>query len=77
LDASAYQEYAQRLNLDTEALSECLESERYSDEIVADAQYASDMGVTGTPTFFINGIPLVGAQPLSAFVQIIESELAD
>jgi protein-disulfide isomerase len=32
--------------------------------------------VTSTPTFFINGIPLVGAQPISVFEQVIEKELA-
>ncbi|PQZ86675.1 disulfide bond formation protein DsbA [Arthrobacter sp. MYb227] len=37
---------------------------------------ATNLGVTGTPTFLINGSPLVGAQPLEAFVQVIDSELA-
>jgi protein-disulfide isomerase len=34
------------------------------------------LGVTGTPTFFVNGRLLVGAQPLAAFVSVIEGELA-
>ncbi len=33
------------------------------------------LGVTGTPGFFINGRPLSGAQPLEAFVRVIEEEL--
>ena len=33
-------------------------------------------GVDGTPQFFINGIRVRGAQPFSAFQQIIEAELA-
>jgi protein-disulfide isomerase len=47
-----------------------------------DAKAAKDMtdgqaaGVSGTPTFFINGISLVGAQPYSAFKTIIDQELA-
>jgi protein-disulfide isomerase len=45
--------------------------------VLADARYASGLGVTGTPTFFINGIPLVGAQPLSSFVRVIEAELRE
>jgi protein-disulfide isomerase len=32
--------------------------------------------VSGTPAFFINGRPLDGAQPFSAFKQIIDEELA-
>ena len=34
------------------------------------------VGVTGTPAFFVNGIPLKGAQPVEAFSEIIEEELA-
>jgi len=41
-------------------------------EDLADGQSA---GVSGTPTFFINGQQLVGAQPFEAFQQIIEQEL--
>lgn len=37
---------------------------------------AKALGVTGTPTFVVNGIPLVGAQPLEAFVKVIDDELA-
>jgi protein-disulfide isomerase len=32
--------------------------------------------VSGTPTFFVNGLPLVGAQPMAQFSQLIEAELA-
>ena len=35
----------------------------------------SRLGVTGTPAFFVNGRPLQGAQPLEAFVKVIEEEL--
>jgi protein-disulfide isomerase len=35
-----------------------------------------DVGVTGTPAFFINGRPLSGAQPFEAFKAIIDEELA-
>ena len=34
------------------------------------------VGAQGTPTFFINGKKLVGAQPLDAFKQLIDGELA-
>jgi protein-disulfide isomerase len=33
-------------------------------------------GVTGTPGFFINGVPLFGAQPVAEFEKIIDSQLA-
>ena len=34
------------------------------------------LGVTGTPAFFINGRMLVGAQPIEAFRDVINDELA-
>jgi protein-disulfide isomerase len=75
LGRDAYTQYATRLGLDVEALLACLDSGKYRDEVEADARYAAGLGVSGTPTFFINGLPLVGAQPLSEFQAVIESEL--
>ena len=75
LGRDAYTQYATRLGLDVEALLACLDSGKYQDEVEADARYAAGLGVSGTPTFFINGLPLVGAQPLSEFQTVIESEL--
>ncbi len=34
------------------------------------------VGVTGTPTFFINGRLVSGAQSMESFVRVIEEELA-
>ena len=75
LGREAYQQYATRLGLDVESLLACLDSGKYNDEVQADARYAAGLGVSGTPTFFINGLPLVGAQPLSEFQAVIDSEL--
>jgi protein-disulfide isomerase len=63
------------LDLDLESFQECIDSERYADEVTADARFAASLGVSGTPMFFVNGIPLVGAQPLANFEIIIEQEL--
>lgn len=76
LSESAYQQYASDLGLDSESFSECLKSDRYVDEVEADYQYAAELGVRSTPTFFINGIALVGAQPFELFQELIEKELA-
>jgi protein-disulfide isomerase len=77
LDNDAFAAYAERLDLDVDGLLTCVDEERYRDEIEADANYASSFGITGTPTFFINGIPLVGAQPLETFIEVIEYELGN
>jgi protein-disulfide isomerase len=76
LSSDAYQKYAQELGLDMNQFSECVQSERYKDEIMADLEWASNFGVSSTPTFFLNGIALVGGYPLEQFTQIIDWELA-
>ncbi len=76
LNSEAYAAYADRLGMDPDELLACVDEGRFVDEVEADARYAAGLGVSGTPTFFINGIPLVGAQPLDAFIQIIDAELA-
>jgi protein-disulfide isomerase len=43
--------------------------------VLADYEDGVRHGVSGTPTFYINGIELVGAQPLGAFEDIIDEEL--
>ena len=76
LSDRAYQQYASDLGLDTESFAECLKSDRHVDEVQADFQYAAELGVRSTPTFFINGIALVGAQPFELFQELIDKELA-
>lgn len=77
LGLEAYETYALELGLDSEELLTCIESERYAEEVSSDATFASNLGLTGTPSFFINGIPMIGAQPLSQFTQIIDEELSN
>jgi protein-disulfide isomerase len=73
---SAFKGFAQTLKLESGAFAECLESRKYKEPIEADFQEALRLGATGTPYFFINGIPLGGARPLSDFEDIINRELA-
>lgn len=75
LGNDAYRQYAEELGLDADELMACVDEGRFAAEVQADAQEASSLGVSGTPTFFINGIPMVGAQPLTRFTQIIDEEL--
>jgi protein-disulfide isomerase len=41
-----------------------------------DVQEGADLGITGTPAFFINGRFLSGAQPLETFTRMIDEELS-
>jgi protein-disulfide isomerase len=76
LGRQAYEGYAGELGLDVTALAACLDSGDELEEVQSDARAASQLGVSGTPTFFVNGLPLVGAQPMAQFSQLIEAELA-
>jgi len=56
-------------------LNQCLDAGKYRAEVNNDLAAGTAAGVSGTPSFFINGKLLVGAQPFSAFQEIIEQEL--
>ena len=76
LNRQAYVQYAADLELDMDAFETCLESGRYDDFIQEDMDFSLNLGIRSTPTFFINGLAVVGAQPLDVFQQIIDQELA-
>jgi len=76
LGRDLYISLAGQLNLDVNKFTQCIDNGEMKQEVQADASYGSQIGVSGTPTFFINGIKLVGAQPYVAFQQVIEAELA-
>lgn len=56
-------------------ISSCLDSGKYKSEVEKDTADAQRAGGSGTPYFVINGKVLSGAQPFSAFKQIIDGEL--
>ncbi|MEK6889722.1 MAG: DsbA family protein [Nanoarchaeota archaeon] len=57
-------------------IGSCLDNGKYKSEIQKDLTDGSNSGVQGTPGFFVNGQVLSGAQPYSAFKQLIDAELA-
>lgn len=68
--------HATDLALDVETFTTCYDTQAHLDEVVQDYQDGQALGVSGTPTFFINGKIFVGAQPLDSFIQRIDAELA-
>jgi protein-disulfide isomerase len=67
--------FAKELKLDMAKFEPCLQNDETLQRVVSDTQEGRQVGVTGTPTFFINGKPLVGAQPLQAFKSRIDAML--
>ena len=76
LSNDIYVQYAQELNLDMTKFNDCLANKPFDKYIQDNSDFAVKTGVDSTPTFFINGLAIIGAQPLSAFTQVIDKELA-
>jgi len=66
---------AQDLQLDMTAFAACYDSDAHVERVQSVMESASALGVTGTPTFFVNGRMMVGAQPFEQFKTVIEEEL--
>ena len=67
---------AKELGLQQNVFEDCLNSGRFREQITKDVQEGMKLGITSTPTFFVNGRPLVGAQPLATFQGVIDRLLA-
>ncbi len=67
--------FAQELKLDMSQFQPCLQNDQTLDRVQGDTRESQQAGVRGTPTFFINGQALVGAQPLEAFQAAIDQAL--
>ena len=76
LGSELYIKLAEDLGLDIDKFKTCVETNKYAEEVKKDFNYGTQIGVTGTPAFFVNGVKLVGAQPYEAFKNIIDAELA-
>ena len=68
--------YAKELGVDESDFSKCVADPKQAREVQGDLAEGSANGVSGTPTFFVNGQQLVGAQPWAAFKQLIDAELS-
>lgn len=71
----AFIRYAKKLGLNTRDFTACLDSSKYEKSIDADIREGEKLGITATPTIFINGKIIVGAQPYSVFAELINQEL--
>jgi protein-disulfide isomerase len=76
LDVNSLKQYARQVGIPGAEFDKLLDSGVMSKNVSADQAEAGRLGVQGTPTFFIDGRMLVGAQPYSEFERIINEELS-
>lgn len=67
--------WASQIGLDKAKFNQCLDSGKYKAEVQKDFDDGTSAGVSGTPSLFINGRLVVGAQPYASFKAIIDEEL--
>lgn len=75
LDPKTLARYADEVGMDVDDLRRDLADLTFAPEVTRDMRHARRMGVDSTPSFFINGRALSGAQPPAAFVEIIDEEI--
>lgn len=73
--ANDLKRWAAEIGLEATEFNRCLDLSKHKREVAADRSAGADAGVNGTPAFFINGRPLIGAHPFATFQRIIEEEL--
>lgn len=73
--SSFFRNVAKEFDLDLEKYNSCVESGKFDEAIDADRDEGIEAGVTGVPGFLINDEILRGAQPFSAFEEMVEVEL--
>jgi protein-disulfide isomerase len=67
--------YAKEVGINAAPFEQCFASGKYKSLVQKDLSEGAQLGLTGTPTFFINGREISGAQPVEAFAAIIDEEL--
>ena len=72
LAAANLKQYAKALGLDSSKFNQCLDNNETLPQITEDVNAAIAAQVAGTPTFFVNGQKVVGAQGFSVFQQILQ-----
>ncbi|MBI5651173.1 MAG: DsbA family protein [Chloroflexi bacterium] len=63
--------FALELGVDAPTFNYCLDTDKHLELVRAETRANTEKGVTSTPTFFINGQKIVGAQPYEQFERVI------
>ncbi len=65
----------QRIGIDTATMAGCIRSRRHAADVMHDTEEGQALGVTGTPTSFINGVRIVGQVPFDILDSVVSSQL--
>ena len=75
LTQSNFEKWAGELGLDMAKFKKDMASKAIIDHVAKDMADGTKFGARGTPTFFVNGVPVRGAQPFNNFKPIIDKEI--
>jgi protein-disulfide isomerase len=67
---------AAKLKLNQATFDQCLDSGTHAAAVKSDYASGEKLGVNSTPTLYVNGRPLIGAQPYDVIKQVVDEELA-
>jgi len=76
LQPTDLKQHASELGLNAPAFATCLDSSKHGERVRDGVAEGTRLGVDSTPTVYINGRMLAGAQPYETFVTVIDEELA-
>ncbi len=76
LQPDSLKNYAADLGLDAAAFNSCLDTSKHGERVRGGVEQGTRLGVNSTPTIYINGRMLSGAQPMETFSTIIDEELS-
>lgn len=77
LAPSDLERHAAAIGLDVENFRAALADGRHREAVVADAAAAAGLGISGTPTVFVNGTPMSGAVPYDVVRAMVDAKLAE
>jgi protein-disulfide isomerase len=77
LDDANFEKWAAEAGADINKFREAYRARTYAAKVDADMALSQKVGATGTPSFRINGVTLVGAQPFEMFKTVIDAQLEE
>ncbi len=76
LELGDLKKYAADLGMDAPKFNACIDTSKYGERVRTGVEQGNRLGVNSTPTVYVNGRLLSGAQPYEAFVAVIDEELS-